>query len=607
MEETEKTVWLFEAVDKTGRAFGGIDNKFDKLNRKFGTLDKRDPFAGVARNSKKSIGSLKNNVGMLAGEFPMLGRAAALATSPLGIAVATVAGAGLVFNKATNESKKFNHEFLELKNLNLDKSNAQLDTLKGNILDLSGRKGFDPSAISKGFFDIQSATGKYGDEVETIVEKTALFARATKADLGSSIAGVGKAMGVFGFGSDQIEQFLISSKKAEQVGVTTLNQLSQVQVEYIGAAAAAGQSFDAANKLFALNTKSTKNADIGATYTKGFFEDLAKLDKVGIDVFGKDGSFREVDKILLDVDNKFKQLSNDDAINKFITKIGGNEGLRGVLKQVATNGNEVFRTFKEYDKLDIKLGDILKNVNIDLESQEKLVAGKLTTAWVKLGDKLEPISRSINNIKIDLADAFINGLDGNFNPNKVYNNALNKERREGEPLESANITGFKNFAKDKFPDNPEKQQLELNKLLNNRKSALIADAFKLDDKINSIGFLNKFHRYDEVKKLGQDRLKIDGQINAINKAIGAGIGKQNKNGLPPPPPTGTPEPDKTNTRTTSLTGSETVTKRNITVNIDKLVETINVATQGQDLSETQVEDMVTRALVRAVRDFEQSV
>lgn len=57
MEETEKTVWLFEAADKTGRAFGGIDNKFDKLNRKFGTLDKRDP-----RSCRTLFGMLRSSI-----------------------------------------------------------------------------------------------------------------------------------------------------------------------------------------------------------------------------------------------------------------------------------------------------------------------------------------------------------------------------------------------------------------------------------------------------------------------------------------------------------------------------------------------------------------
>ncbi|MCG8883946.1 phage tail tape measure protein, partial [Tenacibaculum finnmarkense] len=218
---------------------------------------------------------------------------------------------------------------------------------------------------------------------------------ATGADLGDSMNSTTKAMKAFGIGVDGIDALLASNAKTVQTGIVTFDELAKVQTEYAGATSAAGQSVDVGNKVFAMFTSISKNADIAAGQTKNFFDGLgaqgSKIKKeLDIDIFGVDGKMKDADKLLLDISQKFKNMT-DKEITDTINKIGGPEGLRTALAKVKTGADDMIKTFNAFDSSKFSLKDALKNAEGDFGKMKEMFSSRLEAVFSKIGEKIIPL------------------------------------------------------------------------------------------------------------------------------------------------------------------------------------------------------------------------
>ncbi|MAX81750.1 MAG: phage tail tape measure protein [Crocinitomicaceae bacterium] len=358
---------------------GGQDHvakKFDKINVKINRFK-----AGI-RSTINEIPLLRNAVNLLQNPFAIVG----------GLAVGIALGLG----SATTAAANFNHEFLSIQNLNLDKSNNQLQQLKGNILSLSLQEGFNAGETVKAFYDVQSATGLYGKAVEDITRKVGRFSIATGADMGASINSTVKAMKAFGMGVNEIDAYLASNAKTVQVGITTFDELAQVQTEYAGAAAAVNQKVDTANKVFAAFTAIAKDSNTAATMTKAAFEGLTQtntvkgLKSIGVNMFDAKGQMRDVDAVVKDLVPRLKGMT-DMQFSNLLNQIGGSEGLRNLLKQLKVAGDDVITTFDAFDRSSFSIEEALKNAKGDYTTLKNLVSNQVNTAMIMLGQQILPI------------------------------------------------------------------------------------------------------------------------------------------------------------------------------------------------------------------------
>lgn len=349
--------------------------KFDKINRKINTFK----------------GGLRKTIN----EIPILGRAVDLLKNPFAIVGGLAVGLALGLGSATTAAGEFNNEFLNIRNLNLDKTNSQLNDLKGNILSLSLSEGFNPKETATAYYDVQSATGLYGKAVEDITRKVGRFSIATGAEMGASINSTVKAMKAFGLEVNQIDDYLASNAKTVQVGITTFNDLAQVQTEYAGAAASANQNVNTANKVFAAFTAVAKDSTTAATMTKTAFEGLTQkstvkgLKSIGVEMYNANGSMRNVDGIISELVPKFKSMSNQ-KFDALLNQIGGSEGLRGLLKQLKNDGDGVLKTFDAFDRSSFNVEDALRNAKGDFTVLKTLVANQVNVAMIMLGEKILP-------------------------------------------------------------------------------------------------------------------------------------------------------------------------------------------------------------------------
>lgn len=581
-----KTVWIWQLKDESDAAFKKLDSKFDRINKEVDSIEKKDPF------NKSRIGAekFKKNLEGIRGEVPLLDRGFRLLASPVGATAIAAGGLFAVLRKSNQEAQKFNNQFLELKNLNLDKTAAQIERLKNNVLGNSFITGRDAASTSTAFFDVQSATGKYGKEVNDIVAKLAKFSTATKADFNGSVEGAAKSIGIFNIQAKELDQFLASSAKTVQVGITTFDQLAKVQVEYAGAAAAANQGFDEGNKLFALFSKNAKSVDIAANLTKTAFQDLTKgstikgFSKIGVNLFDAKGQMMGIDRIASQLVPKLAEMS-DLKFAKFKEAVGGSEGIKALLDQLKTSGDGVLQLFTDFDNSKFNLDDAFKNALTDAETLQTMLDNKLSTSFAMLGQSTQPIMNNLTAGAIHFLDKVSFAIDdirqltdSNYAEETVRSRTAFKMRRELE----------KGFDHEKFEG-----QSDVNKLVMLRKWQSDLDRYRkqedgrpkvYDSNSNDIPIYQGKNRGKADFLQGLLNQYGNNQTNeALKKSISGG-------GVDP----------------TAITGIEmSKQSKNINIHIENLVkEAQYIKNEEGGWTEENFEEKLIELLVRVVRDAE---
>ena len=380
-----------------------FNNKLMKAKRKLDNVT--DKMGG--KLNKFKMGFMRNFNDMRA-EVPLLGRAFKLLGNPYVMLAAGLVSVTVLYGKAINQAKLFNHEFLQIQNLNLDKTQKSLDTYKKNIRAAAFDTGQNLQQTTIAFYDLQSATGLYGKQADTVFRKIAKYSTATGAELTDSINMTTKAMKAFGLTEKDIDKYLESNAKTVQTGIVNFKELARVQTEYAGAAAGAGQSVDTANKLFAVFTSITKDARIGATMTKTAFLGLTQestikgLKKIGIQLYDTNGKMRDLGSILTDVKDKFKTM-NSRQIDEVINKIGGPEGLRNMFIKLKTNAADFEKTMNAFDSSKYNLDKAFRNAKNDATVLSGVIRNKINVILARIGETALPtINKILRGIDVVL-------------------------------------------------------------------------------------------------------------------------------------------------------------------------------------------------------------
>jgi TP901 family phage tail tape measure protein len=355
-----------------------------------GIQEMKEKVSGFKQHSAQAFGALKEQV-------PFIGRFTELMKNPWVAGAAAVVAFTALLGAATLKAAAFNHEFLDIRQLNLDKSKSELASYKGQILDTAFSTGLAARDMAKAFYDIQSGTGLFGKDVATMAEQVGVFSKVTKADLGASVNSTIKAMKTFGFGVKDTTGYLESNARAVQVGITTFNELAQVQTEFAGSAKAAGQDYNTANKLFASFTASAKDSATAATLTKAAFEGITKkptvdgLKKIGINLFDSEGKVRKLDGVIRELVPKLQTMSDEDFLT-WRNAIGGPEGLQMLFNNLKNSGDDVLGTMDAFDRSAFSMGRAVKNASEDFALLRKEIGNKLEVLMIRLGDHLIPIA-----------------------------------------------------------------------------------------------------------------------------------------------------------------------------------------------------------------------
>lgn len=597
MLNTRELKYILYGDDRLSKTFKQVTNASTKSGRALDVHSKR-------------VKSMKNAFKGAASEIPALGTAARLITNPLMLAGAAVVGIGAGLHDATQKAAEFNSGFRELNNMNLDKTSSEIKKLKKDILGTAFDNGFDSNATTTGFYDIQSITGKYGSEVESIVSKQGEFANVMKADFNSWISGTGKAMANFGFGADELDRFNKSAAATVQVGVTTYDQYAKVNSVWAGSASAANQGYNSANKLFALFTKKTKTVDEAATMVKSAFTDLFKdssvkaFEKVGIDLFNVNGEAKQVDQIMKELNKKFASAKSDKAMNALKNEFKGSEGLIALIQTAADQSGDMLRSFDSFDNTSFDFNKALKEAQKDMNYIDNQINNKLKASWIALGDAVLPTWIKIKQIIVDVLDGTkrivqdaqsilglgdsANATDYKKNKSKHLDNVYSENKELLTEMRSMNpdVSKFQIDNWGKYRHDAEDSQLAMFAGTDYKK----ASDLPWEDRMI-------YEQYSGIAA-GYQKL-IDEFYRPQKKAGGAPSGAT----VDDPNLSGNPEISK-GLESVSGGGSRV---RNIKVDIGSLVDNITIQAASVGEGAAQIRDIIQEELIRAVAGFEQSL
>lgn len=395
---------------------------------------KKDTFNSVNAMQTK-MNSLKFNFAKnskaIAAEVPMIGSALRLISNPLTTTAVGVLAIGKGIDYTTQKAADFNSEFRALSNLNLDKTKRDISSLRRMVLGTAFDKGFTTTQTITGYFDVQSTTGKFGNEVKRIVEKQGEFANLMQANFNDYIAGTAKGMANFGFGVDKLDEFNRSAYATVKVGVTTFDQLAKVQSVYAGAAASNNQTFDTANKLLALFTIKTKSVDEAATLTKSMFNDLTKdttikaFKKVGISIYDNNGKIKQADTLMLELNKKFAGLDKDKKVIALKNQFSGSEGLISMIQAATDKSGQLQSTFNSFSETKLDMDRTMELAKNDLNYKNEILRNKLNAMEIEIGTSLLPLKTKIAELKlatIDLVNTLSMGSNGDKNKGYTYAN-----------------------------------------------------------------------------------------------------------------------------------------------------------------------------------------
>ena len=373
---------------------------------KTGISKARDTINSRVKEMKEDLSSLKEHhvkaLSAMREEIPIFDKAMRLLGNPYVLITAGAISLAAALGGITGKAADFNSEFVNIQNLNLDKSKESLADYKTSILDTAMAVGTGAKETTKAFYDVQSATGKYGDDAKQIVASVGKYSIATGAKLEDSINSTTKAMKAFGLGVQDIDGYLASNAKTVQVGITTFDELARVQTEFGGAASGAGQNVDTANKVFAAFTSIAKDSVTAATMTKSAFEGLtqkntiAGLKEIGIKMYDAKGNMRDLGTVLQEVSGKFKDMS-PEAIDATINKIGGPEGLRNLFVKLKIGAEDFFNTMNSFDSSSFDLNKALGNAMNDFNTLKKIVGDRFNTLMSSLGQTILPVVATMLN------------------------------------------------------------------------------------------------------------------------------------------------------------------------------------------------------------------
>ena len=371
---------------------------------------KGDDTTRVLRNLRSQTAGMSGNMREAAREIPGMGRALSMVKNPLIMGGALIAGVSAVMVDATTRAKTFNAEFRNLANINLSRSIGELNRLKSTIATTAYAGGHDIGATSRAYFDVQSITGMYGAQASPMVRQGMEFARLMGADPNEWVAGLAKAQANYGFSNSDIGKYQSAAYASLVAGAMTFDQLAKASPVFAGSAAASGQSFTDAMKMFTLFTMRTKSTDEAATMTNSLFRDLTREGTIkgflnaGINPYNSDGSFKSVIQLMTELADVFSSQQTQLQVNNLKNAFSGSEGLTAMLNAAAGGAEQLTAQLRNFDNAELNLNRTREIALGDLTLLEEEMRNKFNTSLTQLGEALLPARIEFTRLAIKALD-----------------------------------------------------------------------------------------------------------------------------------------------------------------------------------------------------------
>lgn len=319
-----------------------------------------------------------------AGKFSLgFGKAASAITTvtAAGLAAATAAVADLTA-KALEAGAAFETAFAQVQTI-MDTTAMSVEDMSSGILNLSNEMGVSTDELSNTVYNVISATGDTANALE-IAASAAKLATAGFTDSGSSLSVLTTAMNAYGLAAEDVEHISDSLIMVQNLGVTTVADLSASMGKAIASASAYGVDLENVEAAYVSMTKAGINTAESTTYMSSMMKELgdsgtaaAKLlkDKTGksfAELMGDGNSLADVLNILYEAEG-----SNATALMNLWSSAEAGKAANAMLSQG-------FETFNE------NLGQIKTTAGVTqtaFETMENTMSSKMDhmkNSWTNL-------------------------------------------------------------------------------------------------------------------------------------------------------------------------------------------------------------------------------
>lgn len=361
-----------------------------------------------AKNEASSFGS-------------MMGKGLKTAVTVGAEAIAAASTAVVAFGKnALDASVQYETAFAQVQTI-MDTSQMSVEDMSDAIKELSSQMGISTTELSNTVYNAISATGDTANAVE-LAGQASMLATAGFTDTASALGVLTTAMNAYGESAGTAEEISDSLIMVQNLGVTTVSELSSSMGKAIASASAYGVDLANVESAYVSLTKAGISTAEATTYMSSMMKEL-----------GDDGS--DVSAILQDVMGKsFSELMADgkdlaDVLEVLIEETGGDsaalmnlwgsaeagKAANAILSQGLDEFSNNLETIKGTTGATQKAYETMANT---FEHKTEVIGTSWTNFMASMGDGLNSLASENGGI-LDLAIGWIDMLQTGLEENGV--------------------------------------------------------------------------------------------------------------------------------------------------------------------------------------------
>jgi len=347
-----------------------------------------------------------------ANEIPGVGRALSIISNPIVLATTAIIALGTALYKAGDYAEHFQTGMAKI-NATAQLSQPKLDELRGTIIDLGKNSSADLASLPDAFEKILSQVG----DVDTSLSifKTALKgSQAGFADVNVVAGALAQTLSIVGKQNTTAAEVMDTLFAAKRVGAGEFADFATYMPQLIAAGKNLNLSFKDTAGLFAYMTGKGQSAADAAVLMQNAFTALGKSEVqkgmagAGVKIFDKNGAMRDIKDIIGDMQKRMSGLSDQSKSNLL-----ENMGLRDVQ---AKNAFSILTS--DVGKLNEALSstrDAVGETNSALEytknpaTENAIMMNKFKAIFLEIGYVVMPYIHAFFNA---IGNAILNIIDG---------------------------------------------------------------------------------------------------------------------------------------------------------------------------------------------------
>lgn len=410
------------------------------------SLDNSSYMEGLktSENAGKSFeSSIKDNTSKTKTGFDTLSTAVSacktvLATVGVGFTMdKVIKGLSEAYNEATKLDEKLRGASTLYGSVAVDQTK-----LVDNLKSISLQTGESLEVLGQTVYDAMSAGVQPTEDMADVLQVVASSSKLAKAgftDTNTAMKASLSVINAYGMGIENINKVSDILLNTQNLGVTTVGELSNALSKVTPVASAFGVSIENVTSALALMTKQGTNTEVASTGLSSILSELGKsgttasenLQKASLSAGLTETSFKgllDSGKSLgdiLDIMSQYAEQNNLSLVDMFSSIEAGKSAL-----QITNAGAEEFN--KTLDSMETATGLVSESFEKMVTPSQKLDSA-IATLKTTIGEKLKP---AVDSAKIALAN-LLTKMTGQVDYSSTYETTLNNLAKASENLKKA--------------------------------------------------------------------------------------------------------------------------------------------------------------------------